>query len=82
MVINSLLFKLKKQLATEVKGKVYVSYDKNGIYVSIENSAYDLWCTKIPVLRAKISDQKMVTILARIVITQYKEDILNKYFIK
>jgi hypothetical protein len=82
MVINSLVFKLKKQLAVEVKGKVYVSYNKNGIYVSIENSAYDIWCTKIPVLRAKVSDQKMVTILTRIVITQYKEDIMNKYFIK
>lgn len=82
MVINSLVFKLKKQLAVEVKGKVYVSYDKNGIYVSIENSAYDIWCTKIPVLRAKVSEQKMVSILAQIVITQYKEDIFNKYFIK
>lgn len=82
MVINSLVFKLKKQLAVEVKGKVYVSYDKNGIYVSIENSAYDIWCTKIPVLCAKVSEQKMVTILTRIVITQYKEDILNKYFLK
>ena len=75
MVINSLVFKLKKQLAVEVKGKVYVSYDKNGIYVSVENSAYDIWCTKV-------SEQKMVTILTRIVITQYKEDILNKYFLK
>lgn len=82
MVINSLVFKLKKQLAVEVKGKVYVSYDKNGIYVSVENSAYDIWCTKIPVLRAKVSEQKMVTILTRIVIMQYKEDIMNKYFIK
>lgn len=82
MDINRLVFKLKKQLATEVKGKVYVLYDKNDIYVSVENSAYDIWCTKIPVLRAKVTEQKMVTILARIVIMQYKEDILNKYFIK
>ena len=82
MVINSLVFKLKKQLAPKVKGKVYVSYDKNDIYVSVENSVYDIWCTKIPVLRAKVSEQKMVTILTRIVITQYKEDILNKYFLK
>ena len=82
MVINSLVFKLKKQLAVEVKGKVYVSYDKNDIYVSVENSAYDIWCANIPVLRAKVSEQKMVTILTRIVITQYKEDILNKYFLK
>lgn len=58
MVINSLVFKLKKQLAMEIKGKVYVSYDKNGIYVSVENSSYDIWCTKIPVLRAKVSEQK------------------------
>lgn len=82
MVINSLVFKLKKQLALEVKGKVYVSYNENGIYVSVENSAYDIWCTKIPVLCAKVSEQKMVTILTRLVIAQYKEDILNKYFIK
>lgn len=82
MVINSLVFKLKKQLAVEVKGKVYVSCDKNGIYVSVENSAYDIWCTKIPVLRAKVSEQKMVAILTRIVIMQYKEDIMDKYFIK
>lgn len=82
MVINSIAFKLKKQLAVEVKGKVYISYDKNGIYVSIENSAYDIWCTKIPILRAKVSEQKMVSILTQIVITQYKEDIFNKYFIK
>lgn len=82
MVINSLVFKLKKQLAVEVKGKVYVSYYNTDIYVSVENSAYDIWRTKIPVLRAKVSEQKMVSILTRIVITQYKEDILNKYFIK
>lgn len=82
MVINSLVFKLKKKLATEVKGKVYVSYVKNDIYVSVENSAYDIWLTKIPILRAKVSEEKMVTILTRIVIMQYKEDILNKYFIK
>lgn len=82
MVINSLVFKLKKQLAKEVKGKVYVSYDKNDIYVTVENSVYDIWCTKIPVLRATVSEQKMVTIITRIVIMQYKEDILNKYFIK
>ena len=83
MVKNSLVFKLKKQLAVKVKGKVYVSYDKKRhIYVSVENSAYDIWYTKIPVLRAKVSEQKMVTILTRIVIAQYKEDILNKYFHK
>lgn len=82
MVINSLAFKLKKQLATKVKGKVYVSYDKNSIYVEVENSAKDIWCTTIPILQAKVSDQKMVTILTRIVITQYKEDILDKYFLK
>ena len=82
MVIHSLVFKLKKQLAKEVKGKVYVSYDKNGIYVSVENSAYDNWCTKIPVLCAKVSEQKMVSIITRLVLMQYKEDILNKYFIK
>ena len=82
MVINRLVFKLKKQLATKVKGKVYVSYDKNSIYVEVENSAKDIWCTTIPVLLAEIPDQKMVKILTRIVITQYKEDILDKYFLK
>lgn len=82
MVINSLVFKLKKQLATKVKGKVYVSYDKKSIYVEVENSAKDIWYTTIPILQAKVSDQKMVTILTRIVITQYKEDILDKYFLK
>lgn len=82
MVINSLVFKLKKQLATNLKGKVYVSYYKNTIYVEVENSAKDIWCTTIPILQAKVSEQKMVTILTRIVITQYKEDILYKYFIK
>lgn len=82
MVINSLIFKLKKQLATKVKGKVYVSYFKNSICVEVENSAKDIWYTTIPILQAKVSDQKMVTILTRIVITQYKEDILDKYFLK
>ena len=82
MVINRLVFKLKKQLATKVKGKVYVSYDKNSIYVEVENSAKDIWCTTIPVLLAEVPDQKMVKILTRIVITQYKEDILDKYFLK
>lgn len=82
MVINSLVLKLKKQIQTGVKGKVYVMCNGTDIYVDIENSPKDLWCTTIPVLRAKISEQKMVLILARIVITQYKEDILNKYFFK
>ena len=82
MVINSLVFKLKKQLATKVKGKVYVSYDKNSIYVEVENSAKYIWCTNIPFLQAKVYEQKMVTIRTRVVITQYKEDILDKYFLK
>lgn len=82
MVLNSLVFKLKKQIQIEVKGKVYVMCNGTDIYVDIENSPKDLWCTTIPVLRAKISDQKMVSILAKIVMAQYKEDILNKYFIK
>lgn len=82
MNINRLAFILKKKLATKVKGKVYVSYIENRIYVSIENSLTDMWCTTIPVLYAKISEKKMVSILTRLVITQYKEDILNKYFLK
>ena len=80
MIINRLAFKLKKKLATKVKGKVYVSYIENRIYVSIENSQKDIWCTIIPVLYAKVSEQEMVKSIIRIVITQYKEDILNKYF--
>lgn len=82
MIINSIVFKLKSQLATKVKGKVYISYDERNIYVNIENSAKDLWCTSIPVLYAKVSEQKLVTILTRLIISQYKEDILDKYFLK
>ena len=82
MIINSLVLKLKKQLQTEVKGKVYVMCNGTDIYVDVENSPKDLWCTTIPVLRAKITEQKMVSILHRIVIAQYKEDIFNKYFLK
>nr|DAU61842.1 MAG TPA: hypothetical protein [Caudoviricetes sp.] len=82
MAKNRLGSKLKKQLKTKIKGKVYVLCYESDIYVAIENSLTDMWCTTIPVLQAKVSEQKMVTILAQIVITQYKEDILNKYFIK
>lgn len=82
MIINSVVFKLKKNMATKVKGKVYIYYDQGNIYVNIENSQNDFWCTSIPILYAKVSDNKMVTILSRIITTQYKEDILNKYFLK
>lgn len=82
MVINSVVFKLKQQLSANVKGRVYILYDENNIYVNIENSAYDLWCTTIPRLYAKLSEKKMATTLAKLIITQYKEDILNKYFLK
>lgn len=82
MVINGIVFKLKKNLATKVKGKVYITYDKRNIYVNIENSPNDLWCTSIPILYAKVSDNIMVNILSRIITTQYTEDILNKYFLK
>ena len=43
MIINSVVFKLKQQLSASVKGRVYILYDENNIYVNIENSAYDLW---------------------------------------
>lgn len=82
MVIDNIVFKLKKQLATKVKGKVYISYDSRKIHVNIENSAYDLWVTSIPRLYAKVSDKKMVNILVKLITEQYREDILNKYFIK
>lgn len=82
MAKKSLGFNLKKQLKTKVKGKVYVLCYESNIYVGIENSLSDMWCTTIPVLQAKVSEQKMVSILVQIVITQYKEDIFNKYFIK
>ena len=36
--------------------------------------------TTIPRLYAKLSEKKMATTLAKLIITQYKEDILNKYF--
>lgn len=82
MRINSIVFKLKKNLATKVKGKVYLHYDQRNIYVNIENSPNDLWCTSIPILYAKVYDNKMVNILSRKITAQYKEDIFNKYFLK
>lgn len=42
MIINRLVFNLKKKLATKVKGKVYASYIENRIHVSIENSHKDM----------------------------------------
>lgn len=82
MVINNIVFNLKKQLATKIKGKIYISYDERNIYVNVEYSAYDLWITSIPRLYAKVSDKKMVNILTQLITAQYKEDILNKYFLK
>ena len=81
MIINSIVFKVKSQLATKVKGKVYISYDERNIYVNIENSPKDIWCTTIPVLYAKVSEQKLVSIIVKIITAQYKEDILDKYFL-
>lgn len=82
MVINSIINKLKQQLSVNVKGRVYILYDECKIYVNIENSPYDMWCTTIPCLCVKLSEQKTASILAKLILSQYKEDILNKYFIK
>lgn len=48
----------------------------NKVYVSIENSENDLWCTELPILQANISEVKMVRILAQLILTQYGKHIL------
>ena len=82
MDIDDVLFKLEKQLETKVKGKVYITYNASNINVKIVNSDYNFWASSIPRLYARVSEKKMVSILAQLIITQYKEDILNKYFLK
>lgn len=82
MTAGNITLKLQKYLKSRVHGKVYVSIYKNKVYVSIENSENDLWCTTIPILRANISEVKMVRVLSQLILTQYGTYIFNKYFIK
>ena len=80
--MHEVLFQLKEQLEIKVKGKVYVTYSHYNIHVKIVNSDYSFWETSIPLLYARVSIKKIVTELMQLILTQYKEDILNKYFIK
>ena len=82
MNIDEVLVQLKDQLEIKVKGKVYVTYNTSNIDVKIVNSDYSLWITSIPLLYARVSVKKIVSELTQLILTQYKEDILNKYFIK
>lgn len=82
MNIDEVLVQLKEQLEIKVKGKVYVRYNTSNIYVKIVNSDYSFWGASIPLLYARVSVKKIVTELTQLILTQYKEDILNKYFIK
>lgn len=82
MNIDEVLVQLKDQLEIKVKGKVYVTYNTSNIYVKIVNSDYSFWITSIPLLYARVSVKKIVSELTQLILTQYKEDILNKYFIK
>lgn len=80
--MHEVLFQLKGQLEIKVKGKVYVTYSASNIHVKIVNSDYSFWESSIPLLYARVSVKKIVTELTQLILTQYKEDILNKYFIK
>lgn len=82
MNIDEVLFQLKDQLEIKVKGKAYVTYRHSNIHVKIVNSDYSFWRASIPLLYARVSVKKIVTELTQLILTQYKEDILNKYFIK
>lgn len=82
MDIQEVLFQLKEQLEIKVKGKVYATYSSSNIHVKIVNSDYSFWGTSIPLLYARVSVKKIVTELTQLILTQYKEDILKKYFIK
>ena len=82
MNIDEVIFQLKEQLEIKVKGKVYVTHNHSNIYVKIVNSDYSFWGTSIPLLYARVSVKKIVTELMQLILTQYKEDILKKYFIK
>lgn len=82
MTTGSIKLKLQKYLLSNVNGKVYVSIYNGKVIVSIEYSENDLWCITLPILRANVSEAKMVSTLAHIILTKYKADIFNKYFIK
>lgn len=82
MDTHEVLFQLKEQLDIKVKGKVYVTSSHYNIHVKIVNSDYSFWGTSVPLLYARVSVKKIVSELTQLILTQYKEDILNKYFIK
>lgn len=82
MTTGSITLKLQKYLLSKVNGKVYVSIYNGKVFVSIEYSENDLWCTILPILRANVSEAKMVRTLSQIILMQYEADILNRYFIK
>ena len=82
MTAGIISLKLQKYLLSKVNGKVYVSIYNSKVNVSIEYSENDLWCTTLPILRAYVSEAKMVRILSQIILTRYEEYIFNKYFIK
>ena len=82
MTTGSITLKLQKYLLSKVNGKVYVSIYNGKVFVSIEYSENDLWCTTLPILRANVSEAKMVRTLSQIILMQYEADILNRYFIK
>lgn len=82
MTTGSITLKLQKYLLSKVNGKVYVSIYNGKVIVSIEYSENDLWRTTLPILRANVSEAKMVKTLSQIILMQYETDIINKYFIK
>lgn len=82
MTTRSIALKLQKYLLSKVNGKVYVLIYNGKVIVSIEYSENDLWCTTLPILRANVSEAKMVRTLSQLILMQYETDILNKYFIK
>lgn len=82
MTTGSIVLKLQKYLLSKVNGKVYVLIYNGKVNVIIEYSENDLWCTTLPILRANVSEAKMVRTLSQLILMQYETDILNKYFIK
>lgn len=82
MTTGSIALRLQKYLLSKVNGKVYVSICNDKVIVGIEYSENDLWGTTLPILRANISEAKMVRTLSQIILMQYETDIINKYFIK
>lgn len=83
MTTEGIALRLQKYLSSKVNGKVYVSIYNGKVNVSIVcDQKNDLWRITLPILRAKVSEVKMVRTLSQIILTQYETDILNKYFIK